>query len=61
MVDENTVRQVALGAARTLQGGELRASRLQDDATLAEDEGRECGYGLVSGCGEFVADQRWQV
>lgn len=39
MVDENTVRQVALGAARTLQGGELRASRLQDDATLQRMKG----------------------
>lgn len=39
MVDENTVRQVALGAARTLQGGQLRASRLQDDATLQRMKG----------------------
>lgn len=39
MVDENTVRQVALGAARTLQGGDLRASRLQDDATLQKMKG----------------------
>jgi hypothetical protein len=39
MVDENTVRQVALGAARTLQGGDLRASRLRDDATLQRMRG----------------------
>src|SRR5882757_3337587 len=39
MVDESTVRQVALGAARTLQGGELRASRLEDDATLQKMKG----------------------
>jgi hypothetical protein len=39
MVDENTVRQVALGAARTLQGGQLRANRLTDDATLQRMKG----------------------
>lgn len=39
MVDENTVRQVALGAARTLAGGDLRASRLKDDATLQKMKG----------------------
>lgn len=40
MVDANTVRQVALGAARTLQGGEVRANRLQDDAKLQRMQGR---------------------
>jgi hypothetical protein len=39
LVDENTVRQVALGAARTLQGGQLRASRLQDQAQLQTLQG----------------------
>lgn len=39
LVDEATVRDVALGAARTLHGGELRANRLKDDATLQKMKG----------------------
>jgi hypothetical protein len=61
MVDENTVRQVALGAARTLQGGQLRASRLQDDATLQRMKGDnavtasylDAGSSLLTGVGKF--------
>jgi hypothetical protein len=61
MVDENTVRQVALGAARTLQGGQLRASRLQDDATLQRMKGDnavtgsylDAGGSLLTSLGKF--------
>lgn len=61
MVDENTVRQVALGAARTLQGGQLRASRLQDDATLQKMKGDnavtasylDAGGSLLTSVGKF--------
>lgn len=34
MVDENTVRQVALGASRIAYGGQLSANRALDDAKL---------------------------
>jgi hypothetical protein len=62
MVDENTVRQVALGAARTLQGGDLRASRLQDDATLKKMQGDnavtssylDAGSSLLTSVGRFA-------
>jgi hypothetical protein len=61
MVDENTVRQVALGAARTLQGGDLRASRLKDDATLQKMKGDaavtgsylDAGGSLLTSVGKF--------
>ncbi|MCK1367618.1 hypothetical protein [Bradyrhizobium sp. 62] len=61
MVDENTVRQVALGAARTLQGGELRAGRLQDDAKLQKMRGEnavtgsylDAGSSLLTTAGKF--------
>jgi hypothetical protein len=61
MVDENTVRQVALGAARTLQGGELRAARLEDDAKLQRAKGEaakkasylEAGGSLLTAGGKF--------
>lgn len=61
MVDENTVRQVALGAARTLQGGQLRANRLQDDATLQRMKGDnavtasylDAGSSLLTGAGKY--------
>lgn len=61
MVDENTVRQVALGAARTLQGGQLRANRLQDDATLQKMKGDnavtssylDAGSSLLTSVGKF--------
>ena len=61
MVDENTVRQVALGAARTLQGGQLRAARLKDDAQLQRMGGAnavtasyfDAGSSLLTGIGKF--------
>lgn len=61
MVDENTVRQIALGAARTLQGGDLRASRLKDDATLQRMRGADAvtgsyldaGGSLLTSVGKF--------
>lgn len=61
MVDEDTVRQVALGAARTLQGGELRANRLKDDATLQKMKGEnavtasylEAGSSLLTTASKF--------
>lgn len=61
MVDENTVRQVALGAARTLQGGELRANRLKDDAALQKMKGDnavtasylDAGGSLLTSVGKF--------
>lgn len=61
MVDENTVRQVALGAARTLQGGDLRANRLKDDATLQRMKGDnavtasylDAGSSLLTSVGKF--------
>lgn len=61
MVDENTVRQVALGAARTLQGGQLRANRLKDDATLQKMKGDnavtasylDAGSSLLTSVGKF--------
>lgn len=65
MVDENTVRQVALGAARTLQGGQLRASRLQDDATLQRMKGDnavtasylDAGSSLLTSVGKFSGNK----
>lgn len=65
MVDENTVRQVALGAARTLQGGDLRASRLKDDATLQRMKGDnavtasylEAGSSLLTSVGKFAGNR----
>jgi hypothetical protein len=65
MVDENTVRQVALGAARTLQGGQLRASRLQDDATLQKMKGDnavtssylDAGSSLLTGFGKMAGNK----
>lgn len=39
LVNENTVREVALGAARTMHAGEVKASRLQDDAQLQRMKG----------------------
>ena len=62
MVDENTVRQVALGAARTLQGGELRANRLTDDAKLQRMRGDsavtasylDAGSSILTGVGRFA-------
>lgn len=61
MVDENTVRQVALGAARALQGGELRANRLKDDATLQRMKGDnavtasylDAGSSLLTSVGKY--------
>jgi hypothetical protein len=61
LVDENTVRQVALGAARTLHGGELRASRLEDDAKLQKMKGEnavigsylDAGGSLLTTAGKF--------
>lgn len=61
LVDENTVRQVALGAARTLQGGEIRANRLRDDATLQRMRGDaavtgsylDAGGSLLTSVGKF--------
>lgn len=40
MVDEATVREIALGAARKIQGGDVRAGRLQDDAKLETMKGK---------------------
>lgn len=65
MVDENTVRQVALGASRTLQGGQLRASRLQDDATLQKMKGEnavtgsylDAGGSLLTSVGKFSGNK----
>jgi hypothetical protein len=65
MVDENTVRQVALGAARTLQGGELRANRLKDDATLQRMKGDnavtssylDAGSSLLTSVGKFAGNR----
>jgi hypothetical protein len=65
MVDENTVRQVALGAARTLQGGQLRASRLEDDATLQKMKGEsavtgsylDAGSSLLTSVGKFAGNK----
>jgi hypothetical protein len=54
MVDENTVRQVALGAARTLQGGEVRAGRLQDDATLQRMKGENAVTGSYLDAGSSL-------
>jgi hypothetical protein len=61
MVDENTVRQVALGAARTLQGGQLRASRDLDEAKLQKMNGQnavtasylDAGSSLLTSVGKF--------
>lgn len=61
MVNEDTVRQVALGAARTLQGGELRSSRLKDDATLQKMKGEnavtasylDAGSSLLTSVGKY--------
>lgn len=61
MVDEATVRQVALGAARTLHGGDLRASRLRDDAQLQKMKGDnavtasylDAGSSLLTSVGKF--------
>ena len=61
MVDEATVRQVALGAARTLHGGELRANRLEDDAKLQKMKGEnavtasylDAGSSLLTTAGKF--------
>lgn len=61
MVDEDTVRQVALGAARTLQGGQLRASRLTDDAQLQKMNGQnavtasylDAGSSILTSVGKF--------
>jgi len=65
LVDENTVRQVALGAARTLQGGELRANRLQDDAKLQKMKGDaavtgsylDAGSSLLTSAGKFAGNR----
>lgn len=65
MVDENTVRQVALGAARTLQGGQLRANRLKDDATLQQMKGDnavtssylDAGSSLLTSVGKFAGNK----
>jgi len=62
LVDEATVRDVALGAARTLHGGELRANRLKDDATLQKMKGDnavtasylDAGSSLLTGVGKFA-------
>lgn len=61
LVDEATVRDVALGAARTLHGGELRANRLKDDATLQKMKGDnavtasylDAGSSLLTSVGKF--------
>jgi hypothetical protein len=61
LVDEATVREVALGAARTLHGGELRANRLKDDATLQKMKGEhavtasylDAGSSLLTTAGKF--------
>lgn len=61
LVDEDTVRQVALGAARTLHGGELRANRLEDDAKLQKMKGDnavtasylDAGSSLLTTAGKF--------
>ncbi|PDT71739.1 hypothetical protein CO683_00845 [Bradyrhizobium ottawaense] len=61
LVDEATVREVALGAARTLHGGELRASRLEDDAKLQKMKGEhavtasylDAGSSLLTSAGKF--------
>lgn len=63
MVDEDTVRQVALGASRTRQGGQLRAARLRDDATLQRMGGAnavtasylDAGSSLLTGASKIGA------
>lgn len=65
MVNEATVRQVALGAARTLQGGELRANRLKDDAILQKMKGDnavtasylDAGSSLLTSVGKFAGNR----
>jgi hypothetical protein len=65
MVDESTVREVALGAARTLHGGELRANRLKDDATLQKMKGEaavtasylDAGSSLLTTAGKFSGNR----
>lgn len=63
LVNEDTVRQVALGAARTLQGGQLRAGRLEDDAMLQKMKGEnavtgsylDAGSSLLTSVGKYGA------
>jgi hypothetical protein len=63
LVDEATVREIALASARKLHGGSVRASRLEDDASLqgmkadyAETAGYlNAGKSLMSGFGKFKA------
>lgn len=54
MVDENTVRQVALGASRITAGGQLRANRLQDDATLKTMQGNAAVTGSYLDAGSSL-------
>lgn len=61
MVDEDTVRAVALGAARKLQGGQVQAGRLQDDASLQKYKANadltasylDAGSSLLTSAGKF--------
>lgn len=61
MVDSDTIRQVALGAARTLQGGQKRGTQYENAAELQRAKGvndQEAGYlkagtSLLSGVSSF--------
>jgi hypothetical protein len=62
LVDENTVRQVALGASRITQAGQLQASRYSDAGTLSQMQGNDAvnasyldaASSLLSGASKFA-------
>lgn len=64
LVDEATVREVALGASRLVYGGEVRANRLEEQAKLSHMSGKaaitagkyKAGSTLLTGAAKFGSD-----
>lgn len=63
MVNEDTVRQIALGASRITAGGEMRATRLEEEAQLSIMKGKaakeasyyDAGSSLLGGASKFAS------
>lgn len=62
MVEESVVREIALGASRLRFGGEVRGTRLDQDAELSRMQGRsaktasyfKAGSSILSSFGQFA-------
>ncbi len=68
LVEESTIREIALGSARLKYAGDVRSKRLQDEAELYRMRGksaRRAGYlnagsSLLSGASSWAANYGWR-